>query len=152
VTESLAVTVMGETLRPPPRWRSTRSGEFRPGYHPDRRPEFRFRILDEAKRVYGEEIGGFAATIIEGIWRRQIPATVGRALLSRLLPAQLPADLTSLPARLESASDWLASVTELRRLRRENMLTDEEWLTALRAETETWRAVQEAKALIKAGG
>jgi hypothetical protein len=142
---------MGENIRPPVRWGSARIAGLKPGYHPDRRPEFRFRILDEAKRVYGEEVGGFAATIIEGMWRRQISATVGRALLNKLLPEKLPANLTSLPATMDSAADWLASVSELRRLRREGFLNDEEWLTALRAETETFRAVQEAKALIKAG-
>jgi hypothetical protein len=124
---------------------------FRPGYQgPARRPEFRIRIMESVRRVYGPAVGQLAGEMIEGVWRKQIPSNVARLVLSKLLPDRLPADISTLPAEVRTPAQWLATVIELRNLRRDQKITDEEWLTLLEAETASFRAVQEATALMAA--
>ena len=143
------LTVLGENADPPPKWRSN-NPNFRPGYHPDRRPQFKVRALAAVRRVYGDEVGDLAGLMIEGVWRKQINPGVARLVLSKLLPDRLPADIKSLPKEVRTPADWLATVIGLRQMRRDQLITDEEWLTLLEAETASFRVVQEATALMAA--
>jgi hypothetical protein len=150
---SAPTVIMGEVLppaRPPQPGGSGHVPNLKPGQPATNRAHFRIRIVQNAQRIWGPAVGELAADLLECLWRRQMPPSAVKLMLSKLLPDRLPPDVSCLPADLKTPADWLESVTKLRDMRRNQQITDDEWITLLQAETATWRVVQEANALIAA--
>jgi hypothetical protein len=140
----LTKAIAGEVIRPPEPKRSVAG--LTKGYPANRRPDFRLRFIDYAVRVYGEDVGGLVSTIVETMWRKQIPVSIAQQMLARLIPEHLPQDLSALPETIRTAVDWERAIDELYRARRSGKLTDSQWRELREGCTATWRAICEAKA------
>jgi hypothetical protein len=144
--EDQSLVVMGEIITPPKRRRTHDPGRnLKPGYHKERRPQFRIRVLQEARRVYGPDVGDLVGSMIEGVWRKQIAPAVAQLILARLLPEHLPADISRLPKTIETAFDWVVAMRELYQLRRDQQITDAEWKSLREGVTDHWRSVTEGQ-------
>ena len=75
-------------LMPTRRTRGLRPGD--PTIGRQRRPPLPERIGGAASLVLGEELGSLVYAVLEGIKRKTIPASAGRLVLERLLPAGRP--------------------------------------------------------------
>lgn len=82
---------------------------------------------------------------LSSLWSSgQLPRSSINALVKRIMPARLPADISSLPERIETKAELSAALDELMRLRRAGMIDNGEWLELQRAVEQQYGLAQQA--------
>lgn len=102
------------------------------------------RRLVAAGRVIAPAVREAIEEIFDVCQQRSLPRSAINELVKRLIPKRLPADISTLPARIETAADLKAALDELLRMRRTGVIDNAEWLELQGGVERQYRLAQEA--------
>lgn len=100
--------------------------------------------LRTAGRVMAPNVHAAVEEVILACEHRKISRSLATELVKRLVPKRLPADISSLPERIETKAELAAALDELMRLRREGLIDNTEWAELQQAVERQFSLAQQA--------